>query len=282
MTCCYLVVVEFAVNDEGDETQGVSFESLVMKILQAENAPAVLLNFAVFMNEWNLEDRLVPIGKNYDLPMVSVKAAVVPQFSKNTVVTKRQYFYDIFHPTNDGHRIMADCLIGLFEQAAKAPMPENDSDFTVKPVKGAEFENIILVDSTNIEQYGTVSHKGFDHKDTEIQYVERNLSSQASPVLENGWAKAYETKDAEFVMEITARNIVLVSKDSGTPKFGKADIYVDDKLAFTADPLVNGWNHCNPQIILNETESAKHVVKIVMHPGDEEKAFTILGFGVTL
>ena len=69
------------------------------------------------MNEWNLEDRLVPIGKNYDLPMVSVKAAVVPQFSKNTVVTKRQYFYDIFHPTNDGHRIMADCLIGLFEQA---------------------------------------------------------------------------------------------------------------------------------------------------------------------
>ena len=50
----------------------------------------------------------------------------------------------------------------------------------------------------------------------------------------------------------------------------------------TADPLVNGWDHCNPQIILNETESAKHVVKIVMHPGDEEKAFTILGFGVTL
>ena len=45
---------------------------------------------------------------------------------------------------------------------------------------------------------------------------------------------------------------------------------------------MNGWNHCNPQIILNETESAKHVVKIMMHPGDEEKAFTILGFGVTL
>ena len=62
-------------------------------------------------------------------------------------------------------------------------------------------------------------------------------------MLENGWAKAYETKDAEFVMEITARNIVLVSKDSGTPKFGKADIYVDDKLALTADPLVNGWDH---------------------------------------
>ena len=277
-----IVIVEFAVNDEGDETEGVCFESLVRKIAKADYKPAVIINFAVFMSEWNLEDRLVPIGNHYDLPMVSVKAAVVPQFSGNTVVTKRQYFYDIFHPTNDGHRIMADCLISLFEQAKKAEMPEKDSDFSVEPVKGAEFEDVILVDASNVEQYGKVTHRGFDHKDTEIQYVERNLSSEPSPVLENGWAKACDTKDAEFVLEIKARNIVLVSKDSGTPRFGKADIYVDDKLVLTADPLVNGWNHCNPQIILNEKETANHVVKIVMHPGEEEKAFTILGFGVTL
>ncbi|MGN1206279.1 MAG: SGNH/GDSL hydrolase family protein [Eubacterium sp.] len=277
-----IVIVEFAVNDEGDETEGVCFESLVRKIAKADNKPAVILNFAVFMNEWNLEDRLVPVGECYDLPMVSVKAAVVPQFSKDTIVTKRQYFYDIFHPTNDGHHIMADCLVHLFDEVKKAPMPQEDSDFTVNPAIGAEFEDVILVDASNIDQYGKVSHIGFDYKDTEIQYVERNLSSQASPVLENGWAKDSETTGAEFVMEIAAKNIVLVSKDSGTPKFGKADVYVDDTLVLTADPLVNGWNHCNPQIILNDKESAKHIVKIVMHPGDEEKAFTILGFGVTL
>ncbi len=277
-----VVIVEFAVNDEGDETEGVSYESLVRKIAKADDQPAVILNFAVFMSEWNLEDRLVPIGENYDLPMVSVKSAVVPQFGKDTVITKRQFFYDIFHPTNDGHRVMADCLIHLFEAVDQAEMPVKDSDFTKAPIKGAEFEDIILVDSSNVEQYAKVTNRGFTEVDTEIQYVERDMNNFPTPEFECNWAKTAEVNDAEFTMTLTCKNIVLVSKDSGSPKFGKADVYVDDKSALTADPLVNGWNHCNPQIVLNESESKEHTVKIVMHPGDEEKFFTILGFGVTL
>ncbi|MDE6516645.1 MAG: SGNH/GDSL hydrolase family protein, partial [Acetatifactor sp.] len=38
-----VVVVEFAVNDEGDETKGECYDSLVRKILGAENHPAVIL-----------------------------------------------------------------------------------------------------------------------------------------------------------------------------------------------------------------------------------------------
>lgn len=277
-----IVIVEFAVNDEGDETEGVSYESLVRKIAKAENEPAVILNFAVFMSEWNLESRLVPVGENYDLPMVSVKAAVVPQFNKDTVITKRQYFYDIFHPTNDGHRVMADCLIHLFEKADEAEMPDCDSDFSKPPVKGSQFEDIVLVDSVNISDFASVTENGFDYKDTEIQRVERNMDNFSTPVLENGWAKKSGTKNAEFNMMITCKNLILVSKDSGSPQFGKADVYVDDKFVLTPDPLVNGWDHCNPQIILDETESKEHQVRIVMHPGDEEKRFTILGFGVTV
>ncbi|MDD5935688.1 MAG: SGNH/GDSL hydrolase family protein, partial [Clostridiales bacterium] len=110
-----LVIVEYAVNDEGDETGGVCYESLVKKILAADNEPAVLLLFSVFMNDFNLQDRLQPIGERYDLPMVSVKDALVPQFKESKILTKRQYFYDIFHPTNDGHRIMADCIRNLYE-----------------------------------------------------------------------------------------------------------------------------------------------------------------------
>lgn len=277
-----LVVVEFAVNDEGDETEGVSYESLVRKIAKADNAPAVILNFAVFMSEWNLEDRLVPIGKNYDLPMVSVKSAVVPQFGEATVMTKRQFFYDIFHPTNDGHRVMADCLIHLFQVADKMDMPEHDSDFTKAPVKGADFEDIVLLDRSNIDSHAVVSQRGFDKKDEHIQYVERDQNNFSTPEFENNWAKTDDSQDAEFAMTLTCKNLVLVSKDSGSPRFGKADVYVDGKLVLTADPLVNGWEHCNPQIILNESERKEHNVKIVMHPGEEEKNFTILGFGATL
>ena len=276
-----IVIVEFAVNDEGDETKGICFESLVRKIANAPNAPAVILNFAVFMNEGNLEDRLVPIGQHYDLPMVSVKAAMVPQFRKDTVMTKRQYFYDIYHPANAGHRVMADCLIHLFQKAEEAEMPTADSDLKKAPLLGNEFEKIELVDVENIDAYGKVTHNGFDFTDQELQYVERDENNFSTPEFEHGWAKAFGTKDAVFEMQLACRNIILVSKDSGNVQFGKADIYVDGVLVRTADPLANGWDHCNPQIILNGSSSAEHTVKIVMHPGDEEKRFTILGFGVT-
>ena len=46
-----VAVVEFAVNDGGDETGGECYDSLVRKILSAPNAPAVILLFAVFADE---------------------------------------------------------------------------------------------------------------------------------------------------------------------------------------------------------------------------------------
>lgn len=65
--------------------------------------------------------------------MVSVKDAVVPQFEKNRVITKRQFFYDIYHPTNDGHRIMADCIANLFEKVDKEEMAEQDISLDKEP-----------------------------------------------------------------------------------------------------------------------------------------------------
>lgn len=206
---------------------------------------------------------------------------MVPQFRKDTVMTKRQYFYDIYHPANAGHRVMADCLIQLFQKADEAEMPPADSDFSKAPLLGSEFEKIELVDAENIDAYGKVTQNGFDFTDQELQYVERDENNFSTPEFENGWAKAFGTKEAVFEMKLACRNIILVSKDSGNVQFGKADIYVDGVLVRTADPLANGWDHCNPQIILNECGSGEHTVKIVMHPGDEEKRFTILGFGVT-
>ena len=106
-----IVVVEFAVNDADDETRGVSYESLVLKILEAENKPAVILLFSVFKSDWNLQDRLAPIGRYYNLPMVSIKDAVVDQFyyeRKGNVISKEDFCRHL--SVNAGHRIMADCL----------------------------------------------------------------------------------------------------------------------------------------------------------------------------
>ncbi len=276
-----LVVIEFAVNDEGDETKGICFESLVRKVLEAPNEPAVLLNFAVFMNDQNLQTRLQPIGERYELPMVSVKDAIVPQFEKSNVITKRQYFYDIYHPTNDGHRIMADCIANLFDVVDKEDMAWEDISMDKEPVYGIQFKDIVRFDRKDAEQYAEITQLGYGAKDTEIQYVERNMDLTPSPEFADNWMNDGTVKNAEFRMKITCKNLVAVIKDSGSSEFGTADILVDGKLVKSINPLDNGWAHCNPQIIIDEKESAEHEVLFRMKNGDEGKRFTILGFGVT-
>lgn len=276
-----LVVIEFAVNDEGDETEGVSFESLVMKILQAKQAPAVLLNFAVFMSDWNLQGRLQPIGERYELPMVSVKDAVVPQFETSDVITKRQFFYDIYHPTNDGHRIMADCIAYLFETVDKEETAAEDISLDKEPVYGIQFKDIVRFDRKDADEYAEISQTGYDAYDTDIQYVERDMDLNASPEFSDNWMNDGSISGAEFKMNLTCKNLVAVIKDSGSSEFGTADIYVDGKVVKSINPLDNGWAHCNPQILIDERESGEHEVIFRMKQGDEGKKFTILGFGVT-
>lgn len=276
-----VVVIEFAVNDEGDETKGVCFESLVKKVLQAPNAPAVIINFAVFMNDWNLQDRLQPVGERYQLPMVSVKDAVTPQFEDDRVITKRQFFYDIYHPTNDGHRIMADCIAYLFEAVDQEEMWAKDIDMEQEPVYGIQFKDLERFDRADAEQYGTIEQIGYDAKDTEIQYVERDMDLHVTPVFEDNWMNDGSVKGAEFKLTLICKNLVVIIKDSGSPDFGTADICVDGTVVKTINPLENGWAHCNPQIVVDEKESAEHEVVIRMAEGHEGKKFTILGFGVT-
>ena len=59
-----------------------------------------------------------------------------------------------------------------------------------------------------------------------------------------------------------------------------ANIYVDDKFVKTVNPRDIGWAHCNPQIIFRGDEADVHKVSVKMHEGDEDKEFTILGFGI--
>lgn len=275
-----LVIVEYAVNDEGDETKGICYESLVRKILQTENAPAVILNFAVFMNDWNLQDRLQPVGEHYELPMVSVKDAVVPQFDTNKVITKRQFFYDIYHPTNYGHRIMGDCLTNLFAAVDEEEMAVRDSDYDKEPVYGSQFKDLICFDRSNADKFAQVTEEGFGGTDMELQCTEMNMDLSLTPQFPRNWHKE-ENAEAEFKMTLQCRNLLIVMKDSGDSSFGKADAWVDGKLIRTLDPLANGWNHCNSLILIDEMEFAEHEVVIRMHPGYENKKFTILGFGVS-
>jgi hypothetical protein len=281
-----IVIVEFAVNDAGDETNGICFESLVLKILSSENKPAVILLFSVFENDWNLQDRLSPVGMHYDLPMVSVKDAVVEQFrftkEEGNIITKRQFFYDIYHPTNDGHTIMADCLSYLFLETKKSSRDRDDVNIEKWPVIGNSFKDVQLLDRKDNRVDARINIGSFCETDDELQRVEMDANAFVTPQFPNNWMHTPATGNESFKMTINSRSLILVFKDSGSSEFGTAEIYVDGQLKITADPHEVNWTHCNAVILYQEDVCREHQVEIKMASNHEDKCFTILGFGYTL
>lgn len=281
-----IVVIEFAVNDAGDETGGECFEGLVRRCLAMKNKPAVVLLFSVFVDDYNLEERLVPLGRYYNLPMVSIKSAVTEQFyrSKNEgrVIGKNAFFYDRYHPANIGHEIMADCILKLFETADRQEPDQSclKTDDVTKPMLTGDFDCINLLDRTHNDFGALIEEGSFSQTDKELQFCQMDDSIDGTPQFPDNWARM-GGKNEPFRMKVECRTLLIVYKDSHSAEAGVAEVFVDGKLVKTIDPKVIGWIHCNPYIIIREKEKREHVIEVKMQQGSEDKSFTILGFGIS-
>ncbi|MBQ7635924.1 MAG: SGNH/GDSL hydrolase family protein [Lachnospiraceae bacterium] len=276
-----IVIVEFAVNDSDDETKGVCFESLVKKIMKGDKAPAVMIPFMVFADDFNLQDRLSTVGYKYNLPMVSLKNAVLPEFyltdKEKAVIHKNEYFYDQFHPTNLGHRVAADCLGEIFKAAdiyAKKNLPVK---LDVAPAIGADFEDVKLFDTKDSFEGAEISVGSFTETDKELQSVEMNFDLTQTPEFPYNWHHV-SGKD-EFVLKINCSKLFIIFKDSSSPEYGTAEVLDNDKISVTMNPRKVGWTHCHAMLVFNENAPSDHKVVVRMQKGDEDKKFTILGFG---
>lgn len=285
-----VVIVEFAVNDEGDETQGDCFDSLVRKIYNGPGNPAVILLFSVFADDGNLEERLKPVGFAYNLPMVSIKQAVTPQFYKSEeegrVITKSQFFYDMYHPTNAGHRIMADSVLRLFKLADESEdMPEL-SIADIKPPKSADFEDVYFVgrdDINNSRAIRSFNEGAFLFKDTELHRAERNMDLFGTPEFPDNWmydGNKAEGREATFTLNVFCRRLLLTYMDSASPKVGTVVVTDNGKEVLKIDPHIVGWTHANARIIVRNDEPGEHEIKITVPTEDIGRKFTILGFGI--
>ena len=281
-----VLVVEFAVNDRGDETEGVCYESLILKAMEGPGHPAVVLMFAVFMDDWNLQDRLAKVGFHYDLAMVSVKDAVVEQFYwEHPICTKRQYFSDVFHPTNVGHQIMADCMDYLWQQVDATAISEFDVDLNQEPIIGNTYRNVHTITRENIENCDAVKAYNvgsFVECDPVTQGLMKDLEVSVVAEFPVNWMHVAGTEFQKFTMTITCDHLMMIYKDTDDVSFGEVEVYVDGSLTRQINPLEIGWNHVNAVIIYSGDRVEEKKVEIRFKEGEEQKKFSILGFGYTM
>ena len=275
-----ILIIEFAVNDAGDETEGICFESLAAKAFHRPNGPAVILLFAVFMNDWNLQERLAPIGYHYDYPMVSVLDGVSPQFgnTEDHVISKRQYFYDIYHPTNDGHRIMADCVNYLIEQSLASVNEE--VVFPEESCLGRMYEKVVTVYPDTLGNFSgiDVDFGDFTDNDMDIQPAEKDFDHHGTPFFNGSWSRAM-VNEKPFTVRMKCSSMFFIFKDTGDPSFGPCDVVVDGEVKYEYNPLAIGWNHCKAMIAMPCGTYAEHTISVV--PKNPGKRFSIIAFAFT-
>lgn len=260
-----IVFVEFAVNNSRDSTSMKAFESLLVRLLDSETHPAVVLLFAVTETGYSAQNEMEQIGEGLDLPMISVKDAVMPEIAIGRM-TWRDYSEDSIHPDPSGHELITEFIKHYYETVDREKEDE-DSQLPETFVYGDEFRGMKMIDAVNAP---VLSLGGFEKANTISQFP-------------NGWTHLPDAANDSYEMELKCKNLFIVYKESQEPRTGAIDLFVDGKWVTTVDGFMSsGWNNPVTKMVLNEEEAKWRKLAIRMAEGSKNKEFSILAFGYSL
>lgn len=256
-----IIFIEFAVNDGGEPDYTVSYESLVRTCLEAENNPAVILLFTYMENGHTCQDKQQEIGAHYDLGMISVRDAILPEMEAGRMAWS-EYGDDDVHPSVAGHRLVADFIAKYFEKAA-AKKPDSSYSVPAEAVHPGLFSGGALHDAANMT-----------YKDGDWTPGTNNQRFQAGFVYQKGGG------NAPLTFDLTAQTLFLVYKLSPDKAYGMAGVYVNGELAGVVNGYgANAWN--GPAVTKIKdfgTETELHV-EIRMLDDHTDRDFEIFAVG---
>ncbi|MDE6666494.1 MAG: SGNH/GDSL hydrolase family protein, partial [Ruminococcus sp.] len=104
-----VIFIEFSVNDHPEEIYKKGYESLVKKCLPQLNNPAVILIINRAKGGYSMQEQMVAIGKNYQLPIISMDNALTNAFNSGLLTTD-DYYTDEYHPHEKGNALISDSI----------------------------------------------------------------------------------------------------------------------------------------------------------------------------
>lgn len=257
-----VVVIEFSVNDTDKTMNKYSYDSLVRKVLSAENEPAVILLFTTQENGTSLQDVHREIGAAYDLPMISYREAVYPEVAAGTINWK-DISPDNIHPNDIGHGIIGQLLSRYLDGVYNSDTAALAAEVTAFDAEGYTndyYKNAKLVNASQIEY----TADGFEVGQNKVysQFPENWIS-------EGGGTLSF---DAE------CQNIGILYLKTTDGKSGTYEVYVDgERKGKLEGDFSGGWgNYAFPKQVLLAKDTEKHTVEIKPAEGSEDKGITIL------
>lgn len=187
------VVVDFSVNDEGNEHYFETYEGVIRKLYFSKTKPAVLLLHNVYYNNGaNAQLWHAKVARQYEIPAVSMQSSIYPELLAGRI-ENRAITPDDLHPNDAGHELVASVITYALEQM-KAAM-ENG---VANPMKDAEKKTPITQnayeDSVRYQNNSNVFVSDGFLKDEEKQEV-------ITDIFKNGWTAAKKGERITFEVE---------------------------------------------------------------------------------
>lgn len=258
-----IIFLEFAVNDGMEMDCRVSYESLVRTCLEAENEPAVILLFTYMETGHTCQEQQQEIGTLYDLGMISVRDAILPEMEAGRMAWS-EYGDDDVHPTVEGHALLASFIAEYFAQA-KAKKPDKSYQIPAEQVYPSLYPNASLCDAAN-----TLYRDGAWVAGTNNSYFRAGFVYQPNE------------DNAPLGMTVTGKTLFVVYKKVNDPNWGMAGVYVNGSLAGIVNGYgVNGWG--GPAVDIIETYDSVQEMKVEIKMLDDhtDKSFEVFALGVS-
>ncbi len=244
-----LVIIEYGVNDNTSDEQLECYASLIRRVLAHKSQPAVILLYVMNEGGTNSQSVQVPIGKHYDLPMISYRDAVWPEVSTKNNLYGQYEWSDIaadwVHPTNKGHAIIAELLISYLSKTY-----DNLSSISTSvpslpaPPLPYSYENAIWLNNTN----ATVKSLG------------------SFSVYTSGGCAWKSSGNKPIVIEFTGKR-VFIPLTSANVENPDVTIRIDGGTPFKMGPALFGGGRYTNYLVFDEDTVGKHTIEITCNSG---------------
>jgi len=256
-----VVLVEYSVNDGGNNIYKNTYDNLVYKVATSEDAPAVMLLFMGQTNLSSAQNVHQLVGFNYGLPMVSYINLLSGWFDSGRY-TEKDLSGDVTHPSALGHAIVGEILWKYLNQVyADMDTYGEPAVFDKKMVTKAKYLDAELAgvgDITPVSS-GTFTENGKDF---------------------NGWGDVWKTTDGDgnIVFQIKCKNLGILFWRSTSSTYGSYEVWVDgERVATLQGEFPGGWgNYAQSQEVYTSGEEAEHTVIIKKAEGSAGDDFAIL------
>lgn len=260
-----LVIVEFSVNDTASKSSlyRESYESLIRKILNKNNNPAVIC-LALFNQEGTtMQSVHYQVAKHYGIPMISYINALWPN-NATKVYSWSEIGSDNVHPNDTGHAVISELLI-YYINKVRSQIVDISSEVSPvpSPLTEARFESGVLYTSKTIQAEKLGSFK---------------VNSNAFWQFKNGWTVSGGSEP--IVFKSTAKSIYILYKmDKTGGKAGTVTVKLDGETVGTINSdYSTGWGDYAYFYKVLESDSVKeHKIEIQLTSTGNKTDFAILG-----